>query len=252
MTELIHDAAIAQIERYKNLQLGGKSVTCPYYMNLARAKDLRAMVGKGLPEEIEIEARIWEKLKGVDFQLMTEKEIKDFLKNRNIGIECSGFVVHVLDKMVQQKKGKHIWRFLKLPKKDFLNKIAYLLKPVEKLGADIITNNENSVHVDVKDVRPGDLIRSKWKRKNSHHVMLVYKVIKDDSGNVSEIHYVNSTEQYGDSNGVREGFIKVIDQSKPLQEQEWVDFDENGVNHTLEGFMVEVSDNGLRRLKFLA
>lgn len=249
MTELIHDAAIAQIERYKNLQLGGKLVTCPYYMNLARAKDLRAMVGKGLPEEIEIEARIWEKLKGVDFELMTEKEIKDFLKNRNIGIECSGFVVHVLDKVVKATKGKHIWRFLKLPKKGLLHKIAYVLKPVEKLGADIITNDENSVHVDVKDVQPGDLIRSKWKRKNSHHVILVYKVVKNDEGKVEEIHYVNSTEQYGDANGVREGYIRVTDESKQLQDQEWIDFDENGINHTYEGFMVEVADNGLRRLK---
>lgn len=245
----INKTAQELINKYYGLNLGGKSVRCPYYMNLQRSKDLRAMVGKGTPEEIEMEARIWEKLKGVDFSQMSESEIREFLVNRGIGIDCSGFVAHVLNVLSQNALGKNLWKFLKPYNKSFLGRISYLLKPIEKLGADILTNEENAIKIEINDVRPTDLIRLKWKKKNSHHIVLITSVTKDENNNVCLIEYTHSIPFYGNESGIKTGQIRIIDINYPLEKQEWLEVDESGVNHVLEGYMIQLEDNGLRRLK---
>lgn len=249
MTKSLPESAQKVVDRYLNLQLGGKSVIAPYYINIQRKKDLRALVGKGTPEEMEMEAKIWEKLKGVNFSEMSEFDIRNFLMQRGIGIDCSGFIMHVINSWYKAERGKTIWGKMKPYTRSLLHKLAYKLKPVEKLGAEIITNENNAIKININDVLPGDVIRSKWKRKNAHHILLVSKVTYDENSNVSEIEYVNSTEQYGDNNGVRSGKIVIKDPNLPLEKQKWIDSDENGVNHTYEGFLFNVEDNGLRRIK---
>lgn len=249
MIQTLPENAQKIIDQYFHLKLDGKEVACPYFINLKRKKDLRAMMGKGTPEEIEMEAKIWEKVKGVEFENMNESEIRKFLMERGIGIDCSGFVVHVLNNWYKAETGKSIWPKMKIYNKSIAYRIAYFLKPVEKLGAEIITGELNADKIEISDVKPGDLIRSKWSRPNAHHVMMISKVDRDDSGKVTELEYVNSTEQYGDANGVRYGKIRIKDEFKPLQDQEWLDYDENGINPAYEGFLYEVEDNGLRRVR---
>lgn len=239
------------IKRYENLELGGKKVIAPYFINHTKQKDLRAMVGKGTPEEIEIEAKIWEKLKGINFTSMSNKEIRKFLQERGLGIDCSGFVAHVLGFWYKLEAKKSLWTKLKPLKKGalgFFSTIAYRLKPVQNLGVISLTSNINSETVSINQVLPGDIIRSGWKKKNSFHIFLVEKVELNDSGKVQTIFYVNSTHHYGDSNGIRHGKINIIDATKPLHEQEWDDDDENGVNFSLEGYLQDLEYNGLRRL----
>ncbi|MDQ6986005.1 MAG: hypothetical protein Q9M91_03485 [Candidatus Dojkabacteria bacterium] len=237
-----------RINDYFELKIGKTHVKSPYYMNLKKSKDLRALVGKGTPEEIEMEAMIVAKTKKMNLDEMTENEIREFLMSRGIGIDCSGFIMHILNFWYKSEKGGNIWRKFKPYGKGILYKIAYILKPVEKLGAEIITNKTNSKKVSLKDVLPGDLVRSKWKRKNSHHVLLVTKVIREE-GITKEIEYGCSAEHYGKDNGMRFGEIIIKDQKKPLQDQEWVDPDENGINQIYEGYLNKVEDNGLRRTK---
>ncbi|MEP7103676.1 MAG: amidase domain-containing protein [Candidatus Dojkabacteria bacterium] len=254
MRELkIPEIGYKTIDSYINLDLGGKKIVTPYYINSKKGKDLRAMVGKGTPEEIVMEARILEKIKGVSFDQMSEKEVKQFLIDRGIGIDCSGFVVQVLDSIYLETKRKHVWRALKIPDKSIYAKIRYLLRPVENLGADTITGHENTIEIKVSDVRPGDLIRSKWKKVGTHHVQLITRVeYNEDTGMPVLIEYTHSTPYYGEENGVRVGQIRVIDPNHALYEQEWLEKDEHGVNFSFEGFMKEVQDNGLRRLKVLS
>ncbi len=246
---IINAAAQEVIEHYKHLKLGGKSVVCPYYMNLQKKKDLRVMVGKGTPEEIEMEAKIWAKLKGANFEEMSELEIKKFLLEKSIGIDCSGFVMHVLNNWYKDKTGKEIWSKLKIKKTGLMWKIAYMLRPVEKLGAEIITSEPNAYPIEIKDVKPGDLVRTKWKRQNAHHVLLVTKVERNEKNEVSMIEYTHSTPFFGDQNGIRVGEIVIKNQNNPLEEHEWLESDENGNNYTFEGYMINLEDNGLRRLK---
>lgn len=248
MIKSIPEVAQKEIERYMKLQIGGKEVRCPYYINLKRAKDLRAMVGKGTPEEIEIEAQVWAKMKGIELEELNANKIREFLMNRGIGIDCSGFVIHVLNKWYKKETGRNIWRKMDIPNKMILARIAYLLKPVEKLGAEIITNSQNSQSVKIKDVLPGDVIRTKWKKKNSHHILLITKVEYGKKGEPKHIEYTHSIPFYDKNSGVKTGGIKIKDLKKPLEKQDWEEKDENGVNHVLEGYMIQLSDNGLRRI----
>lgn len=250
MNELVlPEAAQKAIESYQKLNLGGKSITCPYYINNNRTKDLRAMVGKGTPEEIVMEAQIWGKLKGMHFEQMSEEDIKQFLMDRGIGIDCSGFVLHVLDYWFKAQTGKHIWSKLKVPGSGIYSWLRYKLRPVEQLGANTITGDLNSKAISINDVRPGDVIRSKWKKTDTHHIQLISRVERDENNNVTLIEYTHSTPYYGKTNGVRVGAIKITDPNKTLKEQEWLEKDDNGVSFSYEGFMTNVEDNGLRRVK---
>ncbi len=252
VTETIPDVVKNLINSYKKLKLGNKEVVTPYYINDKRRKDLRAMVGKGTPDEIEVEAKIWEKVKGVDFDNMSPDEIKEFLINRGIGIDCSGFVVHLLNVWHKEKENKPLWGELTPLQKSPIWKLRYFLRPAENMGADIVTDDDNSIAVELNDVRPGDLIRSKGKKNNAHHVMLVSEVTRDDSKEntpVTQIKYIHSSPYFGKENGIREGVINILDINKPLQDQEWLESDEDGVKHTLEGYKINVEDNGIRRLK---
>lgn len=248
MIQVITNSAAKVISQYKNLKLGRKKIRCPYYMNLQRSKDLRAMVGKGTPEEIEMEARIWEKLKGVSFSDMNEDQIREFMVNRGIGVDCSGFVAHVINAVSRDVLKNNIWKYFKPFNKSLLGKISYKLKPIEKLGADILTNEENAIEININDVRPTDVVRLKWKKKNSHHILLITKTIKDENGQIKTIEYTHSIPFYGNESGIKNGQINILDIDKPLEQQEWLEIDEHGVNHVLEGYMINVNDNGLRRI----
>src|SRR5688572_2012122 len=87
-----------EIGKYFILQLGGKKVPCPYYINTkVVAGNLRVMSGKGTAEEIELETKIWAKVKGFDLETATVEDVRRFMTNMHIGVDCSGFVVNVLD-----------------------------------------------------------------------------------------------------------------------------------------------------------
>ncbi len=241
-----------KIEEYKNLKFGQNLVCTPYYINASKSKDLRVMVGKGTPEEIIMEAKIWAKIKGINLDQTSSADIKKFLEEKGIGIDCSGFVVHIMNEWVKLQTHKPIWHFVKVRNHGILGGLKYRLKPVENIGAEVLTNEDNCDKIEIKDVQPGDLIRSKAKKNNGHHIMLVTQVELDDKTNLpTRITYTHSSPYYGDLNGIKTGDIKIVDINKPLQDQEWLEKDENGENHTFEGFMVNVNDNGLRRLKFL-
>ena len=237
------------IKEYTELNLGGKNVQCPYFINTKKRKDLRALVGKGTPEEIIMEAKIWEKLKGLDLNKMNKEEIKEFLTAKGLGIDCSGFVLHVLDSWYRSEKGKHLWSELRLLQKGVISNLRYKLRPVENLGANTLTSPENSEHIEINEVRPGDVIRSKWKKVGTHHIQLITKVEFDENNNVTLIEYTHATPYYGSESGVKTGQIRILDPRKSLYDQEWLEKDEHGVNFSFEGFLTQVDDNGLRTIK---
>lgn len=239
------------VDEYLSLKIGDKYVTTPYFINFTRKKDLRVMVGKGTSEEIEIEFKIWSKIKGFDPYSNTEKEIKSFMSTIGLGIDCSGFVVHVLNSYLRIFKKKSVWAHFKLPEKSsLLLKIGYLLRPAEKLGADIITNSDNCIQINLDEVEELDLIRSKSKKQNADHIMLVTDVVRSDNGSVKTIKYAHSTPYYDEFNGVKFGEIEIVDINKPLELQNWLERDSIGICHTLEGYKINLKDNGLRRLVF--
>ena len=90
---------------YFNLPFEGVlGVRCPYYINKRKNTrgQLRVLAGKGSPEEIVEEAKII----SIQYHLgffesgnlgtFNADTIRHFLADHGLGIECSGFVTHIL------------------------------------------------------------------------------------------------------------------------------------------------------------
>lgn len=251
--EKLSEQVLDVANSYFELPLGGKKVRCPYFMNLKKQKaGLRVMVGKGTAEEIVHEVRVWAKLKGFDLDKATENEIREFMINLGIGIDCSGYVVYILDALFKQKKNTSLFSFIRYRDNTIYQKFRRKLRPVENIGANLLTSELNCVEIkNLNEIRPGDLIRAKGKQKNAHHVAIISKVFKDKQGNIRKFDYLHSHRLYGKENGVRKGSVVDIDPSKELKDQVWQD-DFEGKNYMLQDLLVDYEDNGIRRPRAIA
>lgn len=236
------------VDEYKSIPLGGKKVICPYYINpKSQRGGLRVSVGKGDPGEISREVKVIAQLKGVDLNKLSVEEIRQFMMDNHIGIDCSGLVVHIYNYWLKNQGDKPLINYLKFKKNDLWHRLKRKLRPLEQIGANTLTNDENTVIIkNYNDVRPGDFIRSKGLRKNSHHIIIISKVIMRE-GIVEELEYIHSIKGYEDENGLRFGSIKIINPKLGLDKQQWEEI-KNGRNWTYEGYMNQKEDNGLRRL----
>jgi hypothetical protein len=248
----INTVIAGRVSDYFNLNFSGTKVTIPYYINTKRKKDLRVLVGKGTPEEIKLETKVWAQVKGESLKEMEESEIRELMLNVGIGIDCSGFVTHILNPYFQEKFGKPFYRLINYREGGIRKRLARWLRPVENLGADEMTSELNTKEIKVNDVRPGDLIRGIGKQRNAFHVALITEVITDKLGNNQEITYVHSHRQYGKENGVRRGKVKVTDPEKDFLEQNWTEIHEDGRNYLYEDIAYKPKDSGFRRLKLLS
>jgi hypothetical protein len=243
----LHPAAQATVDRFRALNLGGKQVTAVYHINAGHIKDLRVMVGKGTPEEIEMEVKIWAQLKGIDLDKADAETIREFMRVRRIGIDCSGFVYHVFASWLQATLNESLLKQIKFPYKSLFGSLKLWLRPAENIGADILTSELNAFKIELKDIRPGDLIRSKSVHQGVDHILLVSSVSHNDQGLPVAFNYVHSTKQFGKDNGVREGRVNIVDVNAELKDQDWLEIAADGVKYTLEGLKINYADNGLRR-----
>ncbi len=233
------------IDNYFNLKIANKNVKTPYYMNEKhdRRGELRSLVGKGSPTEIEEEVIIFAKLRNFNLKKASKKQIRAFMKEEGIGVECSGFVSNILDQWLRAIGKGSLYSNIKFENKNIFDAIVKYIRPIQNISADLLTNNTNSTPVEIKDARPGDLLRLKGIKKG-HHVAIITQVKQNT------ITYIHSTTHYGEENGVREGKIKITDKNKDLGEQEWKEVDKDNVCWTLKQYLRQKEDNGIRRPKF--
>ncbi len=232
------------IDNYFNLNINGKKVKTPYHINVKHIRaGLRSLVGKGTPQEIEEEVNIFAKLRNFNLKKATKDEIRQFMQKEGIGIDCSGLVTHILNTWLKSEKMENLESSINFPKLSLFKKIIVKLRPIENIGANLLTNQENSTPVKVENAQIGDLIRLKG-IKQGHHIAIITNVSE------KEIQYVHSTRHYGQDNGIRRGEIQILDKNKGLEHQNWLEKDEKGVCWTLKQYMKEKEDNGLRRPKF--
>lgn len=225
------------INQYTSIELGGKKVCTPYFINIKHARaELRSLIGKGLPEEIKEETMIYAKLKGFNLENSSEKDIRSFMMKQGIGVDCSGFVSHVLDVWTKGKFKSQI----KYPKESIYRRFVRFLRPIENLGADLLTNKENCQIIDFKDSKPGDLIRLKGLEQGDHIAIIIER-------NENHIFYAHSTQYYGEDNGVRTGEIEIIG-----DKLNWKEVDNEGVCWTEKQYLKDQEDNGIRRPNFFA
>jgi hypothetical protein len=243
---MLSPAAQQCIQDYLNLPCSGMSgIRCPY-LNNARQKrrgELRALVGKGTPQEIIEEANIIStQYKAGIFnhqphqclcELHTDKpfstdDIRHFLIDHSLGIECSGFVTQVLNKHFLETKG------INLSKKMFITKrplrwLISRLRPVENIDVRTYASTANTKAIandtlgwDYSKVEPGDVIviLETGPRKNHNHIILITEIQKQLLKYVHARAWASEGE-YG--HGVTKGAITITKPNKHLREQIWTE-----------------------------
>ena len=248
-TYSLPESAKKVINEFTNLPIAGKKIVSPYFINTKSQRGgLRVLSGKGDPGEIAREVKVQSQLKGIDLNKLNESDIRNFMITNHIGIECSGFVVHVLNYWLRMNGKRPLIKYLKFENSNLINKVKRTLRPVEQISANTITSHLNCTKIHkLSDIRPGDLIRSKGQRKNSHHILLISEVTFEDDI-LKEIEYVHSIRGYENENGIRYGKILVNNPDDDIQNQTWTEI-KNDRNWTYEGFTNQLEDNGVRRLK---
>lgn len=218
------------LNQYLHLPFDGRNIQCPYFVN-SRQKvrgALRVLVGKGSPEDIVEEATILALKEKVDLAALSDTELKKFLVDHYLGIDCSGLVYYALG----------MGRRLAFPNTKGLRKLIAKLRPAENMDVATLAHEANSSPVSLADVAPGDLIvlLGAGPLQDRDHVLLIHEVEKKEGG-VMTIRYTHafawSTDgKYG--HGVKQGDIVVTDTSRPLVESAWTEAGKTGdENETL-------------------
>lgn len=244
----LESAALAIVERYAQLHLGGKLVAAPYFMNRPGRKGRRVSVGKGRPEALERETMRIAKKYRFDLNEASAAQVRDFMVKHDLGIDCSGLVAWASYALAMHYTGRSLWRQIRYRGHPLRVLMAKHLRPVENISARLLTDvsNANAVH-DLSEVKPGDIIRS----LNGDHVLLITEAGFDKQGNLLYLRYVNSTEYDGVKYGVRYGRINIRRPNAHILDQEWID-GENGVNWIFNAANNFPDDTRIVRLRLFA
>jgi len=224
-------SALNVIEAYFHLKAAeNKYVRCPYFRNPKSGRGrwgLAVYVGKGSPQDIEDELRIIEKLEGADFSKMREDAIRDIMKKRKLGVECSGFITRVLDAYMREKYKKPLHRLIKFNNKG-LGWLFCRMRPYTHIDVETLTCPSNARPVDnVQEIKPGNLIRF---NTEIDHALIVTGIERDNVDNLKKIFYAHSVLEEN-REGIKKGVIDFISSNASLLAQKWQE--EPGTGHTI-------------------
>lgn len=222
------------VKNYLNIRVGKLLIPCPYYKNSKRFVFKNADSGKGSPTEIE------HKINQITNKLgrLSKEDVLKIMANNDIGIDCSGLAINILDTILR-KKNTNIKNVIKPLKKDFISLVRFWLRPYMNLSANTITSKINCVEIQIKNTLPRDLIRA-----GNRHLGIVTEVSLNNDGNMI-IKYIHSSVD----SGVVEGKIIINDVNKPLENQVWKE-DPNQKSLLHEYLDSDKDDRGIRRIKF--
>jgi len=256
-SKTLSPAALEVINHYAHLPFPTQDITCPYFNN-RRSKvraGLRVLLGKGSCSEIVDEALLFALREKVNLNKLSNEDLKKFLVEHNLGVDCSAFAYYVLEAEHKNRgKGMLSSRFF-YPNTSLLRKLIIKLRPVENINVTTFAHEKNTRPIEIKDVQPGDLVimLNSGKEHNLNHILLVYKV---DSENEQPtiIYYCHSFQWSTDgiyNHGIKSGTIEITDADKPLLAQTWKEAGkEAGENETfLRAAEAELLE--LKRLKKL-
>lgn len=248
------------INEYFNLPFPGLSgIRCPYFNNskLKQRGQLRVLIGKGSPKEILEESKII----SIQYQAgvferggkinptLTSENIRKFLIDHGLGIECSGFVTQILrEHYLETKKIDFTKKVFIYEKSNIFRHLISRLRPVENIDVRVYADPQNTEIIKLSDVKAGDVITmiETGINQKRNHILLIHNV------NGNTIEYVHarawsSEGQYG--HGVSRGTITITNPNGSLLAQKWVEKNlENDQNETyIEA--KQAKNLELRRLK---
>ncbi len=223
MNQTLSQPALDVIQNYLSLPFPGKQVSCPYFNNrrVRLRGGLRALIGKGNPEDIVEEAMIISLREKIDLKKLSDQNLKQFLVEHKLGIDCSGLVYHILDaEMKAQGKGS-LHQVLKRPWfKNPIRKLLVKLRPIENTGVGTFNHEVNSIEVSLKDIQPGDLIimMGAGLKQDYNHILIINQITDN------KIQYTHSFQYPTDgqyNHGVRQEAITIVNLNKNILEQNW-------------------------------
>ncbi len=260
---MLSNKAEQLIQQYFNLPFKNISgIRCPYFNNKKRLQrgQLRVLIGKGLPKEIVEETKITSIQYGDEIfdckgncKCCGEnkaQEIKQYLIDHDLGIDCSGFVVQVLREHIKENNNFDFIKDLCITQKKKL--IRYLickLRPIENIGVKTLAKNENSDIVkNIENIKKSDFIVMLDSGPNNKrdHIILVTD-FKDDT--ISYVHAIAWSSDGKYDHGVSNGIIKIQNMNENLLKQQWIEKEKTNENNEtfLEAKNAKVLE--IRRIK---
>ncbi|MBU0660839.1 hypothetical protein KKG22_01510 [Patescibacteria group bacterium] len=216
------------ITKYLNISVGQHTIATPYFNNkkMKVRGGLRVNIGKGDPQEIEDEIILMALRKKTDLSLLSKKEVITFVTNLNIGIECSGFVYHVMNEEMKAHKRPPLKKTMHYPIKNPIRRLIASFRPAENTNVATLNHDKNTKEIALKNVQAGDLILLMHTGKNHdlNHVLLIESV--EYHKNIpKKIYYVHSLQWSTDGihHGVRRGTIDIKNIKDPLEKQDWTE-----------------------------
>ena len=154
-----------------------KYIGLPYHTNLPKINSPEsALVGKGSAKEIALKTIEFANTENIRLIDLNPQQIYNFQKKHQLGIDCSGLAVHLLNFYFGTKL------------------------EVRRTSADMLTSAPLSKKIPITGAKTGDLIR----QKSGHHVLFIVEKIDN------QIIYVDSSLK---GRGVRYGQFDIIDQN---------------------------------------
>jgi len=240
---------------YVNFEIGGKKIMMPYCIvdvpydrakhKMGRTDRFHNFAGKGTPEQIRKLTIKTAKTKKFNLEAASKQEIIQFMVDNGIGIDCSGFVYNILDAYIRKVKKTSLANYV-YRQSGLLGKVENLLlrkNRVRRISAATLTNELNTIKIEkVKDIQPGDIIRlthSDWPGK---HIAII--VDRDNT----DITYAMASE-YMKIRGAHFGTIRIKNNNKGLELQEWQEANYDGQNYQKDAYDPKRGDS-VRRLKY--
>ncbi len=244
------------INNYLHLPIPGQDVACPYYNN-RRANiraGLRALIGKGAPEDITTEAELIALREKQDLKKMDNETLQKFLVDHKLGVDCSGFYYHVLDTELQARGLGKMRQHIKFPYiKNPLRKLLTIFRPAEHAGVRTLSHEKNATEIKLSEIAPGDMITmiATGQNHNFNHMLLAHQV-DQEKDQIKKIHYTHSFAwssdgQYG--HGVKQGQIEITNINKNILEQIWTEREKTGQENETYQHAQLAQEIKIKRLK---
>lgn len=254
-TRRLTDQTFSLIDTYLNFKVGSAVTNIPYFNNRKQAKraSLRAEVGKGSPREILDEVSLLTLRDKITVDAFTNDTFKKFLVENDIGIDCSGLAYYILASEARARDKHQLDRLLSYPlARGLFRKIKAHFYPVENTDVATFAHDKNSHIIEIKDAAPGDIITMESDDASPlrNHILVIHQIEYQNFVPIT-LHYTHSIAwpsdgEYG--HGVRQGIIDIVDSTKPLTEQRWIENNTTDTqNYTLA--RAKASKTALRRIK---
>jgi hypothetical protein len=231
ITHSLSKNALERIDQYLNLRIG--HVSCPvlYFNNKTTGTRaaLASHVGKGTPEDISHELTTILFKQKISLDTLSVELLRKTMLEHHIGIDCSGFVYHVLDTESISSGHGRLHRHLTFKNRtNIFRTIAIFMHPEKNTSVAILADNSNSSIIPLQNIRPGDLVvmTDNTEAPERDHILIIHRVDYDESSSRRILYYSHSVAYPEDGlygTGVRQGTIDLATPQDTLFEATWIE-----------------------------